>query len=140
MLFLFLLFFTIWFISSLISLTGNRTGVPYPQPSTYPLSYRAIDINDVKIYLYISPQTLDQYWSTLVYSQPATTNLPKVAMFKHFSDPYIIDDRQYLATSGNIGPWFFGSYGLGNCWQRINFLALLRAKRSNFDQYGASQT
>ena len=37
-----------------------------PQPSTYPLSYRAMDINDEKIYLYISPWTLDQYWSTLV--------------------------------------------------------------------------
>ena len=38
-----------------------------PQPSTCPLSYRAIDINDVKIDFYISPQTMDQYWSTLVF-------------------------------------------------------------------------
>ena len=33
------------------------------QPSTYPLSYRALDIHKVKIDFYISPQTLDQYWS-----------------------------------------------------------------------------
>ena len=43
----------------------NR-GTTDPQPSTYPLSYRAIDILDVKIDFHISPQTLDQYWSTLV--------------------------------------------------------------------------
>ena len=44
---------------------SNR-GPSDPQPSTYPLSYGAIDIKIVKIDLYISPQTLDQYWSTLV--------------------------------------------------------------------------
>ena len=37
----------------------NR-GPSDPQTSTYPLSYRAIDIV-VKIDLYVSPQTLDQY-------------------------------------------------------------------------------
>ena len=41
-------------------------GISDPQPSTYPLSYTALDIIIVKIDLYISPQTLDQYWSTLV--------------------------------------------------------------------------
>ena len=44
---------------------SNR-GPSDPQPSPYPLSYRAIDIINVKIDLYISTQTLDQYWSTLV--------------------------------------------------------------------------
>ena len=41
-------------------------GLSVPQSSTYPLSYRAIDTIDVKIDFYISPQTLDQYWLTLV--------------------------------------------------------------------------
>ena len=36
------------------------------QPSTYPLSSRAIYIINGKIDFYISPQTFDQYWSTLV--------------------------------------------------------------------------
>ena len=44
----------------------NR-GPSDPQPSTYPLSYRALDIIDVKINFYILPQALDQYWSTLVF-------------------------------------------------------------------------
>ena len=38
-----------------------------PKPSTSPLSHSGVDINDVRIDLYILPQTLDQYWSTLVY-------------------------------------------------------------------------
>ena len=37
-----------------------------PQPNTYPLSYKAIEIFYLKIDLYILPQTLDQYWLTLV--------------------------------------------------------------------------
>ena len=50
---------------NLPDLESNR-GPSDPQPSTYPLSYRAIDIFVVKIDFYISPQTLDQYWLTLV--------------------------------------------------------------------------
>ena len=54
-------------LSEKIPLTGiGNWGSSDPQLSTYPLSYKAIDIIDVKIDLYISPQTLDQYWSTLV--------------------------------------------------------------------------
>ena len=37
-----------------------------PQPASYPLSYSAIDVIGVKVDFYISPQALDQYWSTLV--------------------------------------------------------------------------
>ena len=44
----------------------SNWGTSDPQPSTYLLSYKAIDTIDVKIDFYISPQTLDQYWSTLV--------------------------------------------------------------------------
>ena len=43
-----------------------------PQPSTYPLSYRAIVVIYVKIVFIISQQTLDQYWSTLVLMSEAT--------------------------------------------------------------------
>ena len=54
--------------SIIFELTGNRTWVlQIHSQATYPLSYRAIDIIYVKIDFYISPQTLDQYWSTLVY-------------------------------------------------------------------------
>ena len=41
-------------------------GISDPQLSTYPLSYRALEIIEVKIDFLISLQTLDQYWSTLV--------------------------------------------------------------------------
>ena len=44
----------------------SNWGPPDPQPSTYPLSYRAMDIIAMKNDLYIWPHTLDQYWSTLV--------------------------------------------------------------------------
>ena len=44
----------------------SNQGPSDPQPSFYPLSYRAIDIINAKIDFYISPQTLDQYWSSLV--------------------------------------------------------------------------
>ena len=44
----------------------SNWGTSDPQPSTYLLSYKAIDTIDVKIDFYISPQTLGQYWSTLV--------------------------------------------------------------------------
>ena len=44
---------------------SNR-GPSDPQPSTNPLNDRAFHIIVVKIDLYILPQTLDQYWSTLV--------------------------------------------------------------------------
>ena len=42
----------------------------------YPLSYRVIDIINVKIDLYILPQTLYQYWSTLVSPVTSTERLP----------------------------------------------------------------
>ena len=69
LLFLLFLSFTIWFISSLKENLPDWESIRGPsdlQPSTFPLSYRAIDNNSVKIDFYISPQTLDQYWSTLV--------------------------------------------------------------------------
>ena len=44
---------------------SNR-GTSDPQPSTYSLSYRAID-NIVKFDFYMLPQTLDQYWSSLFF-------------------------------------------------------------------------
>ena len=40
-------------------------GLSDPQLSTYPLSYRAIDIINVEIDICISPHTFDQYWSAL---------------------------------------------------------------------------
>ena len=51
---------------------GIERGPSVPQPSIYPLSYRAIVIFEVKIDFYISPQTLDQYWLTLVSKQSAS--------------------------------------------------------------------
>ena len=38
------------------------------RPSLYWLSYRAIDNLTVKIEFHISPQTLDQYWLTLMFN------------------------------------------------------------------------
>ena len=67
------------------------------QPSTYPMSYRAINVVNVKIDFYISPQTLDQNWLTLVYSQPATKKLPKEAMLN-------ISVTVTLLTTGSTWP------------------------------------
>ena len=39
-----------------------------PLTITLLTEHRAIDIFNVKIDFYISPQTLDQYWSTLVFA------------------------------------------------------------------------
>ena len=50
---------------------GIQAGPSDPQPRTHPLSYRGIDMIGAKINFYISPQTLDQYWSTLVISPVA---------------------------------------------------------------------
>ena len=69
-----LLLFTIWFISSLKEIEveeilpnrDSNRGPSAPQPSNLSLSYSHIITLNVKIDFNISPQTLDQYWSTLV--------------------------------------------------------------------------
>ena len=52
----------------------SNLGLSDLQLSIYPLSYKAINIVTVKIDFYISLQTLDQYWLTLVFIDPLLCN------------------------------------------------------------------